>query len=133
MFLCALTLVSWILAAIKVRRARTLVNLLQTRHDKSQIQLDYQTETYNDHKEELSKIKFEVEKLQTTKATLEHEIRAMETLALDDVGLTPSPAQDANQEVVKGWLNYRQGELHNRITSLQQYLQEQSRKTVMEK
>lgn len=114
--------------------AQRLIADLTSTEQTHMLHLEQEITTFRETKSEASKIKKQISKLKKAKLALEHEIRTFQ--ALSDNGETmsmPAPPRGADETLVKSWLVHRQGKLQQKIRSMQRFLQEESRRSVLEK
>jgi hypothetical protein len=125
--------VSWIMALRMNAQANELIADLTNQEQTQRIQMQQELKTYGETKSEAAKSKKQITKLKKAGLYLEHEIRVLQALTADGEQMAIAPPRGADERVVKNWLGHRQAKLQHKIQSMQQFLQEESRLSVLAK
>jgi hypothetical protein len=125
--------VSWIMALRMNSQANKLIVDLRSQEQAHRFQMEQELTTYRETKSQAAKSKKEFTKLRKARYALDHEIRMLQALTADGEQMVPAPPRGADELVVKSWLVHRRGKLQQKAQSMQNFLQEESRKSVVAK
>jgi hypothetical protein len=125
--------VSWIMAIRLNAQANELITDLRSQEQTQKFQMQQEFKTYGETKSEAAKSKKQITKLKKARLYLEHEIRVLQALTADGEQMAIAPPRGADERIVRSWLGHRQAKLQHKIQSMQQFLQEESRQSVLAK
>lgn len=131
----AMALISWIAAYTTTSGAQDVARNLETQQLALKVQGDETLATLRDARLGLQSERKYVDNLKKTQEALYHEIRMVNEMfeAESSVEMPESPRRGSPDFMVLSWMEHRRHALENKIQNLKQFIQEDSRKQVVER